>query len=106
MTAAPRGITAGNSDVLDAYAFTVAGLGDVNGDGYDDVAVSGSSGAGGATVFLGASARIQTSESMPVVGKANAYFGRTIRRLGRRFKVWSFRYRLRFSGGHPRRFRK
>ena len=65
------------SDVGDV----VAGVGDVNGDGYGDVAVGAptiSSSAGALYVYLGSSGGLSTSVSSTVAGRSGAGLGSAI----------------------------
>lgn len=70
------------------FGAAVAGVGDVNGDGYDDVVVgapfqsAGSSAEGNAFLYLGASANLPATPSVtfdnPTAGQPDAHFGEAV----------------------------
>ena len=75
----------------DAYGFAVAGAGDVNGDGYDDVIIGAyaaddrGSSSGSAYVYLGSSVGIDASTELELVasdGTADSYFSYSLSRAG------------------------
>ena len=69
----------------DQLGFAVAGAGDVNNDGYDDVIVganAASSNAGAAYVYHGASSGVSSSASRSLSGSSGAYFGQAVAGAG------------------------
>ncbi len=68
------------------FGMDVAGAGDVDGDGYDDVVVGASgywSSFGGAFVYLGSASGVSTAAATSIRGEAaDNYFGRRVAALG------------------------
>jgi hypothetical protein len=61
-----------------SFGYAVAGAGDLNGDGYGDIAVgapNGNNGSGGAYVYLGSSAGLTTTAVSPAPKLPNGNFG-------------------------------
>ena len=68
-----------------AFGGAVAGGGDINGDGYDDVVVGAygySSNAGRVLVYLGSTSGLVTTAATTLNGAASSYFGRSVASLG------------------------
>ncbi len=68
-----------------AFGYSVSGVGDVNNDGYDDVAVGSpaySSNAGRAYVFHGSSSGVSTTASTTISGAPSTYTGACVTAVG------------------------
>jgi hypothetical protein len=77
--------TVDGTDAGGGFGAALAGAGDVNGDGYDDVAVAApdaSSSAGRVYVFHGSAGGLSTSAAASLTGATSSAFGRSIARAG------------------------
>ena len=73
--------TLSGSTSSEYFSLAVAGIGDTNGDGYDDVAVGApyySSYSGRVAVYRGASSGVSTTASTNLYGSSSTYFGYAI----------------------------
>jgi len=67
----------------DLFGCSVATVGDINGDGFSDVAVGAGGGTGKAYVYLGSASGLSTTASLTVTGEAtNDYFGYPVATAG------------------------
>jgi hypothetical protein len=87
LTATPALTLTGHAD-WDYYGYSVAGAGDLNGDGYADLIVGafgvpGSDSRGEAYVYLGSGSTIASSPAFTLTGQADDdYFGRSVAGAG------------------------